>query len=136
MHKTAFLKTQHFTFASCLSFFALLTSLMLLMGFISPTAYAQEAPESNILRLEDTIRGNKEQPQVLTIVPWQLPAHQRINENKEWKLKVSKLPEIERSAFLRHLALVKELAQNKAGGNSQRNSQQDASHNTTDKEND
>ncbi|MDT0595029.1 hypothetical protein [Glaciecola petra] len=62
-----------------------------------------------ILRLEDTIRGNKEQPQVLTIVPWQLPVHQRINENEEWQLQVNKLPSIERNAFLRRLAVVNEM---------------------------
>lgn len=65
--------------------------------------------ENTILRLEDTIRGNQEQPQVLTIVPWQLPVHQRINENKEWQLQVSQLPSIERNAFLRNLAVVKEI---------------------------
>lgn len=58
-----------------------------------------------ILRLEDTIRGNKEQPQVLNIVPWQLPVHQRIKDNAQWRLEVKKLPNIERNAFLRNLAL-------------------------------
>lgn len=62
-----------------------------------------------ILRLEDTIRGNKEQPQVLTIVPWQLPVHQRINENTQWQLQVTQLSSIERNAFLRKLAVVKEI---------------------------
>lgn len=65
--------------------------------------------EDGIIRLEDTIRGNKEQPQVLTIVPWQLPVHQRINENTEWQLQVNQLTSIERSAFLRNLAVVNEL---------------------------
>jgi hypothetical protein len=65
--------------------------------------------QRTILRLEDTIRGNKDQPQVLTIVPWQLPVHQRINENKEWQLQVKQLPSIERNAFLRSLAVVKEI---------------------------
>jgi hypothetical protein len=65
--------------------------------------------QDSILRLEDTIRGNKEQPQVLTIVPWQLPKHQRINENSEWQTQVTQLSSIERNAFLRNLAVVKEL---------------------------
>jgi hypothetical protein len=73
---------------------------------ISTTTSNQQQP---ILRLEDTIRGNKEQPQVLTIVPWQLPVHQRINENEEWQLQVNKLPSIERNAFLRRLAVVNEM---------------------------
>lgn len=72
----------------------------------SPPNTTSEQP---ILRLEDTIRGNKEQPQVLTIVPWQLPVHQRINENTEWQLQASQLSSIERNAFLRNLAVVKEI---------------------------
>ncbi len=69
----------------------------------------QISTQQTILRLEDTIRGNKEQPQVLTIVPWQLPVHQRINENKEWQLQVKQLSSIERNAFLRNLAVVREI---------------------------
>jgi hypothetical protein len=76
-------------------------------------AISQSASNTNsqqpVLRLEDTIRGNKEQPQVLTIVPWQLPVHQRINENTEWQLQVTQLPSIERNAFLRNLAVVNEI---------------------------
>lgn len=72
----------------------------------------EQLPNNNsgILRLEDTIRGNKEQPQVLTIVPWQLPVHQRINENSEWQLQVMQLSAIERKAFLRNLAVLNELS--------------------------
>ena len=60
---------------------------------------------TTVLKLEETIRGNKEQPQVLTIVPWQLPIHQRISENRDWLQSKEKLPPIERSAFLRKLDL-------------------------------
>lgn len=70
---------------------------------------ANKDSTQTVLRLEDTIRGNKEQPQVLTIVPWQLPIHQRISESKEWQMDVKKLPSIERNSFLRNLAVVKEL---------------------------
>lgn len=77
----------------------------------APTLGAKQQP---ILRLEDTIRGNKEQPQVLTIVPWQLPVHQRINESTEWRLQVSQLTSIERNAFLRQLAVVNELKRTQA----------------------
>ena len=66
---------------------------------------ANNPNEDEVLRLEDTIRGNREQPQVLTIVPWQLPIHQRIDENKEWQQQVTSLNSIERGAFLRNLAL-------------------------------
>ncbi len=75
----------------------------------SPQATATGETQPSILRLEDTIRGNREQPQVLTIVPWQLPVHQRINEGSEWQLRVNPLPAIERHAFLRNMALMKEL---------------------------
>lgn len=81
---------------------------------VVPVEEVSERPQNTnsqqpILRLEDTIRGNKEQPQVLTIVPWQLPVHQRINENTQWQLQVTELSSIERNAFLRNLAVVKEI---------------------------
>lgn len=77
-------------------------------------ADAEQAPQPAIssgetLRLQDTIRGNKEQPQVLTIVPWQLPSHQRINENRAWQPVVESLPSIERGQFLRDLSVVDEI---------------------------
>jgi hypothetical protein len=80
-----------------------------------PPATSQQARQqpispSEILRLEETIRGNKEQPQVLTIVPWQLPSHQRINENKAWQPMIEALPSIERGQFLRDLAVVSEIS--------------------------
>lgn len=79
----------------------------------SQTPQKPNTNKNEILRLEDTIRGNKEQPQVLTIVPWQLPVHQRINENSQWQLQVMQLPPIERTAFLRKLAVVAELGETK-----------------------
>lgn len=88
-----------------------------------PVVLQQEAQQpistSEVLRLEETIRGNKEQPQVLTIVPWQLPSHQRINENKAWQPIIDRLPSIERGQFLRDLAVVSEITDeaNDAGEN-------------------
>lgn len=76
---------------------------------VTPQSTSNTHSQQPILRLEETIRGNKEQPQVLTIVPWQLPVHQRINENTEWQLQVTQLPLIERNAFLRNLAVVNEI---------------------------
>lgn len=59
-----------------------------------------------ILRLEDTIRGNnKEQPQVLTIVPWQLPVHKNIDESTHWQPVTNKLPAIDRNTLLRNLEI-------------------------------
>lgn len=60
-----------------------------------------------ILRLEETIRGNKEQPKVLSIVPWQLPLHQRIdrNENRWAPIKTSLKPMV-RNKFLKEINLL------------------------------
>jgi hypothetical protein len=67
-----------------------------------------------IMRLQDTIRANKEQPQVLTIVPWQLPVHQRIDEDKQWQLQVTPMAAIERNAFLKNLSVVKDIEASKS----------------------
>jgi hypothetical protein len=78
----------------------------------SQTATADSSPLLNaaeVLRLEQTIRANKEQPQVLTIVPWQLPTHQRISENTAWQPVVEQLPIIERNQFLRDLAIADDI---------------------------
>ncbi|WP_340678024.1 hypothetical protein [Paraglaciecola sp.] len=48
-----------------------LSLLLLLINSIFVVS-AQQAPE--VIQLEDTIRGNQEQPKVLTIVPWQAPS--------------------------------------------------------------
>ncbi len=62
----------------------------------------------DILRLEETIRGNKEQPKVLSIVPWQLPLHQRIDRNEQrWAPIKTKLKPLERNSFLKEIKLLK-----------------------------
>jgi len=62
----------------------------------------------DILRLEETIRGNKEQPKVLSIVPWQLPLHQRIDRNEQrWAPIKTKLKPMERNSFLKEIKLLK-----------------------------
>lgn len=61
----------------------------------------------DILRLEETIRGNKEQPKVLSIVPWQLPLHQRIDRNEQrWAPTATKLKPLERNSFLKEIKLL------------------------------
>jgi hypothetical protein len=61
-------------------------SFALTLGFLSNMLNAQQPA---VIKLEQTIRGNQEQPKVLTIVPWQspktkqaLPSHivERINK--------------------------------------------------------
>lgn len=110
-----FIATALITYSLCFSNYALAqtadTSLQEQAN--SQTPQKPNTNRDEILRLEDTIRGNKEQPQVLTIVPWQLPVHQRINENSQWQLQVMQLPPIERTAFLRKLAVMSELGETK-----------------------
>jgi hypothetical protein len=71
------------------------------------------APDGNvtsngdILRLEETIRGNKEQPKVLSIVPWQLPLYQRIDRNEQrWAPIKTRLKQLERNGFLKEIKLL------------------------------
>jgi hypothetical protein len=45
-------------------------SIALSFGFLSQIVIAQQPA---VIELEETIRGNQEQPKVLTIVPWQSP---------------------------------------------------------------
>jgi hypothetical protein len=62
---------------------------------------------ADILRLEETIRGNKEQPKVLSIVPWQLPLYQRIDRNEQrWAPIKTELKLFERNRFLREIKLL------------------------------
>lgn len=65
---------------------------------------SSQTNSSKIIKLEDTIRANKEQPQVLTIVPWQLPTHHQINQTKDWQLPIKKMKPIERGAFLKQVS--------------------------------
>lgn len=84
-------------------------SLMLLLPFtMSLDANAQDVDEAKSeppLRLEATIRGNKEQPRVLSIVPWQLPKHRNIRGALLWTPMNTKPQPIERNRFLRRVAL-------------------------------
>ena len=69
----------------------------------------------DILRLEETIRGNKEQPKVLSIVPWQLPLYQRIDRNEQrWAPIKTKLKPLERNSFLKEIKLLKGVQNNQA----------------------
>ena len=44
--------------------------LSIVLCVVSDTLQAQDP---RVIKLEETIRGNQEQPKVLTIVPWQSP---------------------------------------------------------------
>jgi hypothetical protein len=72
--------------------------------------------KGDVLRLEETIRGNKEQPTLLSIVPWQLPLYQRIDRNEElWKPINTRLKPIERGSFLKEIQLIEELQAGHSG---------------------
>ena len=90
-------------------FHTYLQSLILLLPFVmSIGANAQdvdEAKRETPLRLEATIRGNKEQPRVLSIVPWQLPKHRNIRGALLWTPMNTQPQPIERNRFLRRIAL-------------------------------
>jgi hypothetical protein len=74
---------------------------------LSVTSNGNVSQTGDILRLEETIRGNKEQPKVLSIVPWQLPLHQRIDRNEQrWAPIKTKLKSMERNSFLKEIKLI------------------------------
>ena len=74
---------------------------------VSVASDGNVSASGDVLRLEETIRGNKEQPKVLSIVPWQLPLHQRIdrNENRWAPIKTSLKPLV-RNKFLKEINLL------------------------------
>lgn len=49
-------------------------SALLVFNFLGHSVSAQEPV---VIKLQETIRGNQEQPKVLTIVPWQSPKTKR-----------------------------------------------------------
>ena len=46
-------------------------AVLVITMLITSTVIFAQGPE--VIKLEETIRGNQEQPKVLTIVPWQSP---------------------------------------------------------------
>lgn len=62
-----------------------------------------------VLQLEATIRSSKQQPRVMSIVPWQLPSHKSVGQNQGWRLQQARLKPIERGQFLREQALRQQL---------------------------
>jgi hypothetical protein len=53
-----------------------LASLLIAMCFVVLRSFLgniANAQQPEVIKLEETIRGNQEQPKVLTIVPWQSP---------------------------------------------------------------
>lgn len=85
-----------------------LVALMMVLATVGhvPPMKAQEVQNDDApLRLEATIRGDKEQPRVLSIVPWQLPTHRNIEGTLSWKPQQATPTPLERTQFLRKMAL-------------------------------
>lgn len=87
----------------------LATGLLILLG--PQSGFAQQSEASNNdgadgpIRLEATIRANKEQPRVLTIVPWQLPKYRQIEGALNWQPVMLEPQLIQRESFIRQLAI-------------------------------
>jgi hypothetical protein len=64
------------------------------------------AQESDVIKLEETIRANQEQPKVLSIVPWQSPkAKQALPSAIVERINKTFMP-LQREELLRQIALV------------------------------
>lgn len=81
----------------------LITITAVLSGVVMAPVAAQSSDDP--IRLEATIRGNKEQPRVLSIVPWQLPKYRNIEGTLSWQPMNTQPERIERNRFLRRVAL-------------------------------
>ncbi|MDN4502064.1 hypothetical protein QX776_06605 [Alteromonadaceae bacterium BrNp21-10] len=71
-------------------------------GMLSPVVLAQS--KANVLKLESVIRGNQEQPKVLTIVPWQTPKTKAIFASLQTQLMQTEFEPLERSSFIRQIS--------------------------------
>ncbi|WP_338519148.1 hypothetical protein [Alteromonas gracilis] len=81
-------------------------SMMFMCASPAHSQQIQSAPSTDEpLRLEATIRGDKEQPRVLSIVPWQLPTHRNIEGTLSWKPQTVSLKPLDRTQFLRQMQL-------------------------------
>ncbi|MDM7862029.1 hypothetical protein QTP81_15605 [Alteromonas sp. ASW11-36] len=68
-------------------------------------AQQNAADTDGVIRLEETIRGDQQQPRVLSIVPWDSPAHKRIGRVALTGDRTAFMEPLERSAFLQRVAL-------------------------------
>ena len=78
--------------------------LVLFLALIGTDVFAQQArSETDVIQLEATIRGNKEQPNVLSIVPWQLPQAKSIDVQSTQTLMLIDIQPFTRAEFKREL---------------------------------
>lgn len=94
------------------------TLVLSLCLLVSPTLLpAQDKPPQgdNILKLEAIIRGNQQQPKVMTIVPWQTPTPKSPFARADLTPLPRTLQPLERQRFLREIALQQKLSEQQAG---------------------
>lgn len=65
--------------------------------------------EDGVLRLQATIRGDQQQPRILSIVPWESPAHRRISRVALTGETSDSMASLHRHTFLQRIALYDQL---------------------------
>jgi hypothetical protein len=107
--------------------FNCLSKLVLVMVFMSmtsvhaqkskeqeePITIARKAPkqaDESVIQLEAVIRGNQQQPKVLTIVPWQSPERRNTLPSPVWQQVRQRLQPLERRDFLQEQRLFEKLS--------------------------
>lgn len=66
----------------------------------------------NKIKLEATIRASKEQPKVLTIVPWQLPLYSKVKGQAPEVIKPPQLRPLFRKSFVNEQKVFKRMTVN------------------------
>ncbi|MDF2177854.1 hypothetical protein P2G88_06285 [Aliiglaciecola sp. CAU 1673] len=74
--------------------------LALLLVVLPVMAQEPVDEDAQVLKLETTIRGDKEQPRVMSLVPWQLPRHRTVQGPGEWTPALNPPKPLERNAFM------------------------------------
>ncbi|WP_100642402.1 hypothetical protein [Alteromonas facilis] len=77
--------------------------------------------DSRVIKLESTIRGDQQQPRVLSIVPWDSPAQKRVTRVALTGAGESQLAPLERNAFLQRIELHKRMLTQLSAQDAQKN---------------
>ena len=81
----------------------LIGAFTLTMATCSVSAQQRPVLPQQSIQLEETIRGNQEQPKVMTIVPWQLPKEKQALPNPILRRLSQKFQPLERDEFQRQI---------------------------------
>lgn len=65
---------------------------------------AQQA-DQDVIQLESTIRGDQQQPRVISIVPWNSPPHKRVSKVALTGETTRVMQPLERNAFIQRISL-------------------------------